>query len=316
MARVIDADTIDWRVYERDTDAKTRVRPASIFADELVAQFAPRPAKGSRRARMISTKLRTAVDFRPGETTVWAGYNGHRKSMFAGQVALDLCCLAEPTLIASFEMQPAVTLARAARQCFACAQPSERQLRMFSDWTDRRLWLFDHMGRVEPARLLAVLRYFGEELRGRHAFVDSMMMVCASEDELDQQKQFMTDLVRLAQETDLHVHLIAHCRKPQGGDESKPPTKYDLRGSAAISDQAHNVITVWANKAKKAILEANPNDEKAIDQPDAAVTVEKQRNGAFEGRLKLWWDEASFRFTDERTTPLEPYPVALEEAAA
>ena len=64
-------------------------------------------------------------------------------------------------------------------------------------------------------------RYFAEELGGSHVVIDSMMMVCASEEHLDEQKQFVTDLVRLSQETGLHVHLVTHCRKPQGGDESR-----------------------------------------------------------------------------------------------
>ena len=192
-----------------------------------------------------------------------------------------------------------------ARQCFAVERPAGASLDAFSRWTDGRLWLFDHIGRISPQKALAVCRYFSEELDGAHVFLDSMMMICASEESLDEQKQFTTDLVRLAQETGLHIHLIAHCRKPQ--DDTKPPTKYDLRGSAAISDQAHNVITIWANKAKKAALEVDPMDQSAADKPDALVSVEKQRNGAWEGRVKLWFDETSLRFANDRTTAIEPY---------
>lgn len=309
MARMIVDDDIDYAAYERMTDAKIKVRPASIYADELIRHFAPR-VRGERRPRMTSTKLGGCLEFRPGETTCWAGYNGHRKSMIAGQVSLDLCSQRERTLIASFEMQPRASLGRMAQQAFGVARPMDHQLRSFADWTDERLWLFDHMGRITPAQVLAVTRYFADELDGQHVFIDSMMMVCGSEDHMDEQKQFMTDLVRVGQETGIHVHLIAHCRKPL--DESKPPTKYDLRGSAAISDQAHNVCMVWANKAKKAAVEAANGmnvDEKWLEQPDALVCVEKQRNGDYEGKLKLWWDAASFRFTDSRTQEIEPYPI-------
>jgi twinkle protein len=308
MARVIEHDDIDWGSYEAATELEVKICPASIFADQLVAHFAPKKP-GARRARMTSTKLRTCIDFRPAEVTVWAGYNGSRKSMFLGQAVIDLCAMGEKVLVASLEMLPAETLARMARQCFGCSTPSERQLRGFSDWTDERLWIFNHFGRLSPAKVLTIARFHADKLAGTHLVIDSMMMVCASEESLDEQKQLMTDLVRIAQETGLHIHLVAHCRKPPGDDDSKPPTKYALRGSAAISDQAHNVIMVWANKAKKAALEACPHDEVWLEKPDALVCVEKQRNGAFEGKVKLWCDEASFRFTDERTTPIEPYPI-------
>jgi twinkle protein len=220
---------------------------------------------------------------------------------------VDLCVQKQRTLVVSPEMEPKKTLARMARQTFAVARPASASLAHFAKWTDGRLWLFDHMGRINPARMQSVCRYFAQELQGTQVVIDSLMMVCASEESLDEQKQFMTDLVRLAQETGLHVHLVAHCRKPI--DESKPPTKYDLRGSAAISDQAHNVVMVWANRAKKAALEKNPHDTDAQDQADALVSVEKQRNGSWEGKVKLWFDESSLRFCDDRGSAVEPYPL-------
>lgn len=310
-------DDIDWRHYERATEAKVKVIPASVFADQLRAQFVPKERRG-HRPRMVSTKLGHCIEFREGEVTVWAGYNGHRKSMLAGQVSADLISMGDRTLIASLEMLPAVSLARTARQVFGVARPTDRQLDDFDRWTDGRLWMFNHLGRISPAQAISVVRYFAQELQGRHVFLDSMMMVCASEESLDEQKQFITDIVRVAQETGIHVHLVAHCKKPL--DESKPPTKYDIRGSSAISDQVHNVCMVWANKAKKDALEqaaqarSNP-DDKWLEQPDAMVAIDKQRNGSYEGRLKLWWDESSFRFTDSRTTPIEPYPIEADLAA-
>lgn len=304
MASVI-PDTLDWKAYERQTAPAVKIRKAGMFEADLLARLAHRETSRPE-AEMFSTKLRGAIDFRPGEVTAWAGYNGHRKSMFTGQVALDLCVQKKRTLIASMEMSPADTLERMLRQASGTRRPTADQAKVFSKWSDNRLWLFDHIGRIDPASMLAVLRYFADELKGQQAFIDSMMMVCASEESLDEQKQFTTDLVRTAQETGLHIHLVTHCRKPQTGEEKKP-TKYDLRGSAAISDQAHNVVTIWANKAKKAALEKNPHDPNALDEPDAVVTVEKQRNGGFEGAVKLWFADGAFRFCDDRTSQLLPY---------
>lgn len=304
MANMI--DEIDFQDYMRDTEVSVKVRKAGLYAAGLLDHFKPRH-DAAKAPEMFSTKMRGMIDFKPGEVTIWAGYNGHRKSMFVGQMVLDLCVQKQRTLLASFEMAPVQTLARMARQCIAVAKPAAASLEAFSRWTDDRLWLFDHMGRINPAQCMAVMRYFADQLDGQHVVIDSMMMVCASEESLDEQKQFMTDLVRIAQETGLHIHLVAHCRKPQ--DDTKPPTKYDLRGSAALSDQAHNVITIWANKAKAAKLEADPMNVDAGNMPDALITVEKQRNGAWEGRLKMWFCVSSLRFTDRRTEFVEPYAI-------
>lgn len=297
-------DDVDFSAYERQTECKAKVRAAADFLSELQREFESKTRDAA--PEMFSTRLRGLLHFRAGEVTVWAGYNGHRKSMLTGQVALDLCVQKQRTLILSPEMQPERTLSRMARQASAVAQPSAAFLEAFSRWTDGRLWLFDHMGRITPSMVLAVCRYFAQELQGKHVFIDSMMMVCASEEHLDEQKQFTTDIVRVAQETGLHIHVVAHCRKPQLG-EDRPPSKYDVRGSSAISDQAPNVVLVWANKAKQAALEKDPLDESELSKPDALVIVDKQRNGEFEGKVKLWFDAKSFRFIDDRATRVEPY---------
>lgn len=313
MASMISPDDIDFRAYMHQTEASAKVRKASMFADELAAAFAPRD-RSRRVPAMVSTKMGRELECRPGEVTVYAGYNGHRKSMFTGQVALDLCRQRRRVLLASLEMMPATTLARMARQATAQEIPIRRETDAFARWTDGRLWLFDHVGRLSPQQCVALLKFFANDLRGTDVFIDSMMMVCASEEHLDEQKQFMTDLVRVAQETQLHVHLVAHCRKPT--DETRPPTKYDLRGSAAISDQAHNVVMVWANKAKADKVREGRADEDDYQKPDALICVEKQRNGTFEGKLSMWFDQQSLRFTNDRTTAVHAINMDTEDMAA
>lgn len=298
-------DTFDYRSYEMQTEARVKVQPARVFADELDAEFEAKTE--AKRAVMLSTKLRHYIDFQPGDVTCWAGFNGHRKSTYTSQVALDLCVQRQRTLIASFEMRPAKTLARMARQASAMAEPGKNWRKEFLRWSDSRLWIFDHMGRVDPKVCLAVCNYFGTELKGKHVFIDSMMMVVATEDKFDEQKQFITDCCRLAQETGLHVHVIAHCRKPNGGDEGHPPSKYDIKGTSAVSDQASNVITIWENKGKRAALEANPHDGDQLQKPDALVSVVKQRHGAWEGSIKHWFDSASMRFIDNVLEHPQPY---------
>lgn len=308
MAKVI-PDSMDFSAYMVETEAAVKVRKAADFAADLRKRFLP-PERRERFPEMFSTKLRGGIEFRPGEVTCWAGYNGHRKSTFAGQVMLDLAVQRQRVLNASYEMHPADTLHRAARQALGGELQAGATIDRFLEWTDDRIWLFDHVGVVQPRLCLGVGRYFAEELRGQHYFVDSMMMVCQSEDTLDEQKRFVTDFITLCRDTGMHGHLVVHCRKPTGGDESKPPTKYDIKGTGAISDQAHNVITVWANKAKKAVMEAgamHPKYSEMFDQPDAMVSVEKQRNGRWEGRVKLWFHEDSMRFTDDHQTDVAPY---------
>lgn len=305
MARMIEADTIDWSTYEDTTESSQKVRPANAFQEELEQQFVRR-GPGNYLPHMRSTKLGPDLEFRPGEMTIWAGYNKHKKSMFSGQVALDLVAFDQRVLIISLEMLVSATLARMARQALALEWPTRRQLAAFTAWSDKKLWLFDHVGKLTPKRTIAVIRYFASEMKGQHVFIDNLMRVCQSEESLDEQKAMISDLIDVAKETGMHVHLIAHCRKPAGDDDSKPPGRYSLRGSAAITDLPHNVVIVWANRAKDAALRKDPNDP-IVNKPDALISVEAQRNSRFEGSVSLWFDEASLRFVNDRTSRVEPY---------
>lgn len=310
-------DNIDLNAYLEPPEFASKVRSAAEFASEVKKRLQPQE-RMERHPTMLLSAVGHSIEFRPGEITAWVGYNGHRKSMFTSQVALDLAVQRQRVLIASLEMSPVDTMVRMARQSTGIEVPNGTDIDKFHRWTDNRLWLFDHIGNLSVDKSFALCRYFHDQHHGNHVILDSMMMICASEERLDEQKLFSTGLVRLAQETGLHIHVITHCRKPNAGDESKLPSRYEIRGSSAISDQAHNVVVVWMNKAKYAKLEENSNDLEALAQPCAVVKVDKQRNGKWEGKIKLWHDSASLRFCDDRISPIQPYHLfnELQEAAA
>lgn len=305
-------DTVSLDDYMDEPDFRASVRSASDFAEQVKADLDPH-APTDTAPGLLLRRARGLIHFRPGEVTVWTGYNGHRKSMLTSQAAIDLAVQNERVLLVSLEMMPWRTMSRMTRQACGMSHPVPVLIDKFHDWTDGRIWLFDHVGRIAPDRALALCRYFAEVHKGTHIFLDSWMMVCSSEENLDEQKQFSTDLCRLAQETGLHVHVVAHCRKPGGtSSENKPPTRYDIRGSGAISDQASNVLIVWANKDKSARLDANPSDIEALKEPCGILRCDKQRNGSWEGSIKLWHDSGSLRFCEDRTTPVEPYKFITE----
>lgn len=305
MTRFI-PDSIDFAAYEQETEFAARVRKPSAFVEDLDAEFEP-PASRKRVGMMTSTKLCSAIEFRPGEVTVWAGFNGHRKSMFTGQVALDLIAQGERTLLVSLEMAPRKSLYRMCRQATASDQPSRERRSEFLQWTDGKLWLFDHVGTLNALRCLALCRYFASELKGRHVFIDSMMKVCESEESLDEQKRLIGQLCAVAAETEMHIHLVAHAKKPGATGETLPPSKYDILGSSSITNQVHNVMTVWMNKAKRAESEKPVPNADVMAKPDHLVTIEKQRNGDFEGRFALYFDERSMRFVDSSLASVYPY---------
>ena len=303
MAEMIFPDEIDFAQYEQETDAQAKVKPAAMWVQELIDRIR-NPVK-QPRALMPWRKTHAMVAFRPGEVTVWGGANGNGKSLVTGQIALSLIAQDHKVCIASFEMKPIKTLERMGRQfsgynpedpAFAGSDEAKEELvkvyQDFKDWTDGRLWLYDQQGTVTAKQVAAVVRYCAKEKGITHFFVDSLMKCVASEDDYNGQKMFVDELTAISRDHGIHIHLVHHIRKPT--DESHKPSKYDYKGTGAITDQVDNVISVWRNKAKeKKRDEGKPVEDK---EPDALLICDKQRNGEWEGSIGLWFDKPSMQY--------------------
>ena len=303
MAEMIVFDDIDFSEYEKETDASQKVKPASMWVRELIERIKS-PIK-QKRAVMPWRKTHAQIQFRPGEVTVWGGANGQGKSLVTGQVGLSLCSQGEKVCIASFEMKPIKTLERMGRQwsAFNISDPAffgndaamDQFIDLygqFSDWTDGKLWLYDQQGTVTAKQVCAVVRYCAKEKGITHFFVDSLMKCVAGEDDYNGQKMFIDELTAIARDHQIHVHVVHHIKKPS--DENHKPTKYDFKGTGAITDQVDNVIAVWRNKAKEKKREAGVAVSDA--EPDALLICDKQRNGEWEGQIGLWFDKTSMQY--------------------
>ena len=281
-------DDIDFDSYMADTDVQHKVKPVSAWEDDLNDEFLDQ-GHGAVHPRLPWDRLDQRFALRPGEVTLWFGFNGHGKSLLLGQAILSLCAQHERACIASFEMRPRKTLGRMARQFCDCEQPSPREVNEFVRWADGRLWLYDQTSTIEAERVYAVIRYCVDKLRITHFVVDNLTKLVASDDDYSGQKSVVDKLTALAQSLNIHVHLVHHARK--GVDETRPPRKMDALGASAITNLVDNVFIVWRNKAKweKSEIDAT--------QPDAVLILDKQRHGTgWEGPQNLNYHSRSQQY--------------------
>lgn len=289
---VLTNDDIDFAHYLADTEAQEKVRPASEYLGAVMHQLAP-AHEASKYARLPF--FGSDVEFRPGEVTIWAGFNGSGKSMLQGQVIAGFADQKNVCCIASLEMRPDKTLARIARQVTGFRNPSKSIVSDYFNRVSQTLWLYDQQGVVRPERMIAVIKYCAEKLGCQHFAVDSLMKCVAGTDNYNAQKDFVDALTVAARDYNTHIHLVAHLKKGEG--DERMPTRLDISGTGAISDLVDNVLIQWRNKKKERAMadgkEVNDND------PDAVLICDKQRNGEWEGRIKLYFDRESQRFTDQ-----------------
>ena len=259
--------------------------------------------------------------FRPAETTIWTGWNGHGKSQLLGFVAASSAIkLGAKFCIASMEMKPAATLLRMVRQAAGLGTPSHGYADRILGKMAGHIWLFDQIGDANLEEMIDTFRYAARRYGVEHFIVDSLAKLGYDEDDYSGQKKAINALTGFAHEMDVHIHLVAHPRK--GFDESKPPGKMDVRGGASLTDMADNVVTVWRNKAKEEETDALSKDPametKHRDEGDVHMIVSKQRGGSgWEGKIVLWFDRMSFQYLgreSHRAHPMVNYSV--QEAAA
>lgn len=292
---LIDERDVDWNAYLAVQD-RARVRPASDWVEEVIAR--QQGGAATKGLRLPWGKLNDRFGVRPGEVTLWYGYNGHGKSLLLGQAIVGLLQQGAKACIASLEMKPAWTLDRMSKQVLADSAPYPDDVRAFGKWTDGRLWMYAQQDTVHWERMIALGRYVSQELGCNQLVIDSLLK-CGLREEgngaLSEQKHFIDALCALATETDMHIHLVAHCRK--GADDSTPPGKYDIRGSASVSDLAFNTIGIWMNRKK---MEQRNDPLKPVDhnEPDGLLIVDKQRNGEWQGKLRLFFHPPSGQYAD------------------
>jgi twinkle protein len=298
--RVIDGDTIDLSDYMSESEEVHKIRPAREWSQGVIDALYAR--KTHAPVMLGWQKCENKFELRAGELTIWGGINGHGKSMLTSQVALDLCVQDQRVCIASLEMKPEKTMLRMAKQAFASGYPNVEFIRGMHDWTDGRLWLYDHTGSVKPQKMLAIVRYAVENFGIQHFVIDNLMKCVPGDDDYNGQKDFVNALTAIAQDTGVHIHLVAHVKK--GGSEYDRPGKFDIKGSGSITDLADNLFIVWRNKRKEAVRDGKLKIAKATEsdavmhEPDCYLSMEKQRNGDFEGVFGFWFDAPSMQYVE------------------
>jgi twinkle protein len=213
-------------------------------------------------------------------------------------------------------------MAKMARQGSGQEVPAEQFLRDFHAWTDDRLWIYDHVGKVKAERMLAVATYVRKELGVQHLVIDSLMKCGLGSDDYNGQKDFVDSLCAIARDTGLHIHLVVHMRK--GETEHKPADKFDVKGAGEITDLVDNLLIVWKDQRKADQIEqaeaaiAKTNDDKRLGdkdraqtletqrkalsdlrgKPDALVRIAKQRHFEYEGKFVFWFHPASQQYLE------------------
>lgn len=320
MAEFLASDEIDFAAYLRDTDHKTKVRPAAFFISDAKARLRTRAAE--KRIFLPWPKCNDSFEFRAGEVTIWAGQNGHGKTKVTTQVALSLVGQGERVCVASFETKPVKTIGNMVRmfsQTNTLAPDFQTPNGLsvvdaiydeFDAWTTGSLWLYDQTGTAHADVVLGMVKYCAEQLGITHVFIDNLMKCVKDEDDYNGQKEFIDCCCALAKDHGIHIHVVHHLKKPP--KEGLMPDKSDVKGSGAITDQVDNLFLVYRNKDKEEENRTRGDLSMKKMEADCYLLLRKQRGYEGEGddepKIALWLHRSSGQFVATDGDPAQFFP--------
>lgn len=250
-------------------------------------------------------KTHSHVRLRYGETSLWCGMSGHKKTTLLNQVALWATreC---PVGIASLEMEVADLAHLMITQAAGAPRPTPEYATKVIQKLGRRMWFYDRLGSVPPLEILGAVHALHQQ--GCRLMVVDCLQMCQVNDDQERERLFMAELVSLAKALKVHVALVHHVRKPQSGGDEYVPTRFDVKGSGALTDLTQNLFICWANKARARAerkldmgMTLTDAEQRIIDEePDQKLIVAKQRHAEFEGPINLW-SHPSRQFTGDRS---------------
>lgn len=249
------------------------------------------------------------IKFRPNELWGICGINGHGKSMWLNQLALNAVQQDQKVLIASMEMTPKSTMGRMLRQAGGSAHPPQPYRKKLLEWMSPNLWLFVDKLTPKPEDLMSCFEYAYRRY-GIDTFIVDSLTNMVRQDDYEGQQKFIEKLVSFKLLFPITVFIVTHVRK--GESEYSAPNKYDVKGSGSITDLADGFLSVWKNKRKSEQLEqaemlGEEPDEQYVKQWDMYLEVLKNRNGEYEGKVGFEFDSQCCQYRDRKNGKTRRY---------
>jgi twinkle protein len=291
------------------------LKRASDYTDKVVQLFWPTHEDGPGYTVPYS-KLSDKIYFRKSEVTLWSGASGSGKSQIISDCIPHWIKQGSRICLASLEMKGEQTLRRMAKQTGGVDRPTAQFIERILGWLDTGLLIYERVGKAGVVALLEIFDYARAKYGCDQFVIDSLMRLGIAADDYTGQEKAVFQLVDWAVQHEVHLHLVAHSRKGERG-QGAPETE-DIKGAMEIGANAFNIMTVWRNRRHEEELQSAETEalKAELDQkPGVILNVAKQRNGDFEGKVGLWFDQNTYRYHssfdrgvwDRRYLPTAPH---------
>lgn len=231
----------------------------------------------------------------PCGVTIWSGFPGAGKTTLLRQLVCHLLQREQGVFFASLEEHPKHLLVRLACTAAGTESPTPHQVQWFIDAYGERLKIWAKVGMAKHRNILAVIRKLATQGTA-HAIIDSLMKLDISSQDFELQRTFANLLAATAAQTRMHIHLVAHPKKPAQADQD--PDINDVGGAKEIGGIADNVVFVRRKEG----------DTPLVNSTGMKITIRKQRHGNGSlGDILGWFHRDKRQFSLEQFAPAVRY---------
>lgn len=238
----------------------------------------------------------------PCGVTIWSGFPGAGKTTLLRQLACHLLQRDQGVFFASLEEHPKHLLVRLAATAAGTDRPTAHQVQWFIDAFAGRLSIWSKVGLAKHRDLLAVIRKLSAG-GITHAIIDSVMKLDIPTQDWEGQRNFANLVAATAQQTQTHIHIVAHPKKPPSKDEE--PDTNDVGGARELAGIADNVLFV-----RRKDIGLPTSDTTAM-----RIIIAKQRHGLGSlGNIDGWFHRRMRQFNlDQFAKPIRYLPADAYE---
>ena len=233
--------------------------------------------------------------WRMGEVSVWSGYNSSGKTTMLNQVVLDLCAKEHSTCIASLELLPERYMQWMMYTYLGKRNPKREEIEDGVRYLSQYIHLINSAEMMSKEDLFGLFEYAVKRYGVNTIVIDSLMRITMDEtNKNSEEKAFVNKCTSFAKQHGVHIHLVAHLRKPFSSNTKINSEKFDVAGSGDITNLADNVF----------IMDRKYFDGDIRNKPeyfiDAELRVVKNREEGDERRIPLMFNSEIKKYIEYR----------------
>jgi twinkle protein len=248
------------------------------------------------------------LTFRRHEITLWFGFSGHGKSQAVQNQVMALVSQGKRSCIASFEQPSELTFSQILTGWTAWPNIwSSVEFDKAYEYLSGLVFMYKSRKKSNVKHLIQTFIHAHKRYGVENFFIDNVMTLDIDRGDNTAQAE-AADAVRVfAAEYPVHVHIVAHPRKPPENTKT-PPGMAEIRGASEWGDMPNNIITVWRDMAKAEQI-AEMHDKAAFDEAEIAsfnqstpcgkLIVRKQRATGETPMANFYFDKACKRFMSQ-----------------